>query len=536
MSIKNIDLFNLELLYLTKGNIRNLTQVTSLNIFIPSSTIFSPAGLFSNEIFGQVGSTLRNESFGYVDLHVNVLHPLVYSSLGSLRLIYKEIMAGNVYATFDDKKGDFELSDKDNGGTGYEFFMSNVLKLKLDDRGSDQRAENMAIVESYIADPLELSKWLVSPAGVRDYGVDENGVPKEDEVNDLYRRLMNTANVISNISVTAGNISDIDTIRNRLQLGVNALYTHWTGLMDGKRKFLQNEFAKRSVAYGSRNVLSPSIPNIMDYRDPGNVTENMTIMGLYQFTMSVVPVAINRIHETFMYDLMGNDSGASTLIDTKTLKPVMVDVSSKVRQGWMTKDGLSSKLYNLKQPSNRTMPVMVGDHYLAMIHESGGVVTVLDNREPVPEDFKKKDIRPITYYEMLFISLLPVIHKYPCITVRFPVINLGSVYVSKTHVRCNVVTKSTIVRVDGFEYETREYPNSDSDYYNGVSVGNSHIGPLGADFDGDQIGTIVLFTNESIAEVNALLRTKEFYISPTGELAYTPVDDIIEYVVKSMAK
>ena len=70
--------FNIDLLILDKNKTKQLKPITKLNIFETSSQNFDPDGLYSTEIFGPVGSELRNDSFAYIDLKIKILHPLVY--------------------------------------------------------------------------------------------------------------------------------------------------------------------------------------------------------------------------------------------------------------------------------------------------------------------------------------------------------------------------------------------------------------------------------------------------------------------------
>jgi hypothetical protein len=54
---------------------------------------------------------------------------------------------------------------------------------------------------------------------------------------------------------------------------------------------------------------------------------------------------------------------------------------------------------------------------------------------------------------------------------------------------------------------------------------------LDADFDGDKVSLNVLYTEESIAEINKLLNSKEFYITPTGEITFSIKTDTLELVM-----
>ena len=52
-------LFNIDPLVISDKQALLMGEVTSLSIFEANSQVFDPKGLFSTEIFGPVGSTLR---------------------------------------------------------------------------------------------------------------------------------------------------------------------------------------------------------------------------------------------------------------------------------------------------------------------------------------------------------------------------------------------------------------------------------------------------------------------------------------------
>ena len=186
-NLKNKELFNIDLLALNKDKVKLLGEVKSAQILEASSHDFKSDGLFSTSIFGQVGSSERQVKFGYIDLKYPILHPLVYSQYCELSKLYADILNGKARAKFDSKLGNF-IPDPE-GETGYTFFTKHLKNLKLDSRASDKRDYKIKLVIKGSQPEYLTSKWLVIPAGLRDYHVDENGRPTEDEVNNLYRRL-----------------------------------------------------------------------------------------------------------------------------------------------------------------------------------------------------------------------------------------------------------------------------------------------------------------------------------------------------------
>jgi len=186
-----MDPFNIELLFLNKNNLKQLGQVKSLDIFEPNTDIFKIDGLFSQEIFGPVGSEIRTMKYGYIDLKLKIMHPLAFRSLIQLKTLYSDIASGKKYAIFDEELGDFTLSNPIDGKTGYDFFYNHIFKLKLLANNSDSRSFKIELIKKYYSVPSQvhtLTKWLVYPAGLRDYSLDKDGRGSYDEVNDIYKK------------------------------------------------------------------------------------------------------------------------------------------------------------------------------------------------------------------------------------------------------------------------------------------------------------------------------------------------------------
>ena len=74
--------FNLSLLNLNQGELyRSLNPVKSTQMFTGANYQLHPEGLWSNEIFGAMGSPERMTKQAYIDLNVDIIHPVVYREL-----------------------------------------------------------------------------------------------------------------------------------------------------------------------------------------------------------------------------------------------------------------------------------------------------------------------------------------------------------------------------------------------------------------------------------------------------------------------
>ena len=93
--MSNDKLFNIDIIAPNSNDVKFLGKVTKLNIFeFSGSTEFEQDGFFSTKIFGPVGSSARNESLGYMDIGIPILHPKVYQNFMALGTNIVDIILG----------------------------------------------------------------------------------------------------------------------------------------------------------------------------------------------------------------------------------------------------------------------------------------------------------------------------------------------------------------------------------------------------------------------------------------------------------
>jgi len=476
--------FNIDILILDNKHKRNMTPISTLSILEPSSNNFAPDGLFSTEIFGTVGSPERNTVFSYIPLPAPVLHPLIYKHITTTRSLYKEVMAGRKYAVYSKKEKDLVVSTEQEGQTGYAFFMDVLGSLRLDDNGSDMRKFKLYMMAAYGKPEYLMNDVLVMPAGMRDYKMGVDGRPEEDEINDLYRRIYSLSTSLTNIKITPSTISSVDAIRFRIQEAILALYDHIVSSLDGKHRYIQGKWGTRGILFGTRNVITPSISHMNNLVDDRYISLEHTTMGLYQYASAIAPVTMHKIHSLFVNRLFSPETTAAYLVNPKTMTTELSNVSVKERDKWVTLEGIMGIIASLSSEHVRSKDVMVGGKYLLLIHDDGKTVTPVFDTNTMPEDMDPKKLRPVKYYELFYIALLDTFDKYRGLLTRYPVINVGGIYPSKTYVKTTVVSSSRVVVLNNVEMKAPEYPNFKEGYFNSLSPNHAYLAALGGDFDG----------------------------------------------------
>lgn len=539
-------------------------EVTSLAIFEPNSDVFNKGGLFSSEIFGQLGTDQRLEKLGYVDFGLHVFHPLVYRTLKDLNRRYDDIMAGKVMAVFNEDTKDFEIAKDGEGDTGFDFFVKHVDKIMFKVNESHIRKYRISLVEKYGRSNGLYNQCLIIPAGLRDYTIDEKGVPSEDEINSHYRVLIGLANRMKNINLTPNNVKLMDPVRYRIQQTIYVIYKYIQNLIDGKSKFIQAKWASRAITNSTSNVIT-AIPSYVKKLGKGNpntnadeVGFNTIVVGLFQYLKALGAVVPNRIASVFMSNIIGDESSRVKLINKETLQVDYVELKTKTKQEWSTMEGINNIVNKLSQDVIKDQMVSMDGYYVAFIEDLGDEINVvfdLNDLKSVNELTTEKlleikrdieafkidpsyqtPIRPITYAELFYISIIDVIDKFPCQVTRFPITGVGSIYPGWPYVKTTIKSREVKVNVGYNTFNAKSYPLPGTTYLRSQSVHYSHLNLLGADHDGDTLTFTIIFTDEAIEEVKRVLASKDYYINQLGKFNYSVGNDVLDIVLKHLSE
>lgn len=540
---------NIELLKVDSSLTRLVPVVSSMDIYeSASSTSFHPNGLFSTEIFGRVGDPNRDFAFARIPLKTTILHPVVWQRLIRIKALYGEILTGKAYAVWDNKLSDFVASNELDGSTGYQFFMEHWDKLMFQrsagtPKGDVTTIRNMriALIEKYKEEALT-NNILVMPAGLRDVEVDALGRTKEGEVNPLYRKIMGIANTIADTYDKNTNV--LDNARVALQKTFNEIYDKIETMLKDKNGFLQSKWASRRITNGTRNVISAMTKTPTELGLADNVSPNDTIVGLWQTTRGALPITRVAMEEFILNEVFQSVEGSVQLIDKKTLKLTSVNVSMKSFDLWTTKDGLDKVVNLQKEIDLRHAPVDIDGYYLALVYrpKDKKVFKVFRDIDDLPEWADKKDVHPITLMELIYLSGYKKWNQLKILITRYPVAGEGSIYASNVRVATTVksVTRRelshdwTLNESDDTNYATA-YPDFKTlKYVDSLVVANSRLAGLGGDYDGDMVSGNILYTKETIAEVNRHFTSTEAYIDPAGGLRASASDDIMDLVMFNM--
>lgn len=521
---------------ITREDKRFLKPITSRNSLDVRDNMHE-GGLFSLSIFGQIGTVERSTTFSYIKLNTSIISPVLFHEVAKLSAFYLSILRGSEFGIWNDEEKIFEPSNFEDGDTGYAFFVKHIKEIKWHRNTSKTRDQKIDMIEKY-ADVLMLSDFMVLPAGLRDYIVSD-GKPTEDEINTIYRKLFGLCGLLE---VSDGYSKENDAIRYKIQTVVQEVYNHLMLINMGKGGFIQNVWTKRSVMYGTRNVITGSTLEVTDDREDRTLGENDSMVGHYQYVKAIGTKSDYLLRSHFFNRIFGDGVEYTVpLVNPKTGKIELTELSKGqivMMAKLMTTDGLNKFVIDkLRINSYVHEPLKIGKNFLCNIYDDGKVVRpMFDNI--VPDGFDKKHIRPISLIELSSLSVLDDAKDAVGTMTRFPITQQGSIYPTNIYVRTTIRSRKVTVLNDNWEelYKIREFPVRDENLYTSMSVDSSKLGNLGADYDGDKLVLNVVLLEESKKEIKELMTKRIFYVRPSGGYVNSIDDDIVGFVLKHVTR
>lgn len=492
---RKLDPFKLEILIPTRGDLQGVKKVKVMDIMEGFTKNFHPDGLFSTEIFGKVGEERRSRTFAYIDLNLKIFHPLVYKVITELKQLYAEIMDGKTYAVFDEASKDFIASNIAEGETGYEFFVKHFPKLVFKQNESRERKMFIKFIEKHRSNPF-IEQLIIMPAGMRDYMVDEDGKPSEDEINAMYRSIMAVCSSMENINVDK-NPEYVDTSRANLQLKVYELYRYIIGLLIGKHKLLQGAFLSRKVSNTTRNVITSYIPNVKQFGDVSSIKPTDTVTGLYQFLRNILPLVVFTLKNKYISKVFTGANTDMIVVDPKTLKSKRVPLDSKSYNTWMTYEGIEKICDQFSQEDIRHNPVKIGDNYLGLIYKGPDMTfKFLQDIDELPDGRDKKHVTPITMTELLYMTAYEEAENSYGYMTRYPVTQFGSIFPGTVYLKTTDKSEARYELDDNWEKMSvlaKSFPIKGGSFFNSLSPHSAHLPRATADYDGKHIAIFKLF-------------------------------------------
>ena len=528
MQRRHLDPFNLKPLVLTDAKLVNVGQVTSTDFFDTTTKEFDNAGLFSIPIFGRVGTKERKRKFGWIDLRLPVFNPTGFIALTQLRRLNIGIMSGKVYARWDPKLRDFVEADVLTGQTGFSFFAEHWEKIDFERTASAVRDDRIEVLKRFKKEMM-ITRVPVMPAGLRELQVGDDGRTTSDVINDIYRKMISAANTVpANLTPDVADL--MDNTRWRLQVAVNEMYDYFESNTKGKKKFFLGRFINRRTHDSTRNVISSYISKQTRLGGPGTTNIMDNVVGLYQGFAMIRPAAIFQLKQLFIEPCFISQAVPVRLTNRRTLEQEEVDPPAHVYDDWMTNEGLMRQIGYFDTISIRHDPVTIAGHYLALIYKgeiNGKLVYKLfhDIRE-LPKGFNRRDVYPVSFAEMLFLTLDKIIGDYPSLNTRYPIDNFGSIQPNRIYLKSTVDTERRYELDENWElvpesHLAAEYPIPGKSFHDTSSPHLFRLAAQNGDFDGDTNSSTALQTENARNELKNFIMDKRSLIGPDGQFKFS---------------
>lgn len=529
--------FNISLLSLTPNKLQGLRPVTALDFLDGQTKNFHPNGLFSTEIFGRVGDEARSQRFSYIDIRIPIFHPVLFRALSELKRLYAGIMAGSDYAIWNAEAKDFEKSNPLEGQTGYAFFLKHWRDIVFEETKSAAREQNILLIKKY-GDNCMTDKIVVMPAGLRDLEMD-GGRIEFDDVNGFYRKMLSISSTLTDSAIKQ-NPESLNITRYNLQVTFNQLYDYLESMIRGKKKLLLGGWAARGIFNGTRNVISAMETSVPELGKPGYPDFNTTVVGLYQAAKAANPISIFHLKTGFLSKVFSTVDAPARLVNKKTLRVEEVHLKPAYYDRFMTDEGLAKVLTSFGTEDLRHKPLEIEGRWLGLIYKGpDGTYRLLQDIAEVPLDRRREDVTPITFCELLYLSIYQHVNGLPAFVTRYPVTGIGSIYPSRAMIQPTIKTEVRRELDQNWQpmddtHVAYKFPVTGSAFINSTIPHSSKLAGLGADFDGDTASLNITYSDESKKEVDTFLKSKRAYVGVDGKFISSVSVSPIELVFHNL--
>jgi len=230
--------------------IKGLTPVTSTDYWLRTGE-FHPEGLFSESIFGPVGSRDRRTKYSYVSLYTDIVHPSAYTILIQLDKKVEKFLSAEEQFVLDT---DGRLKIEDGGVTGIKAFINLFPDIKFRADTSQRKKFIKVLNDTYKKKTLFIDKLPVIPPDFRSAFQDDAGNWVVDEMNDIYLAIMRRSFQVQS-SAKTGPLFDL--LNWGLQSSVIDHDKYIRSKVAKKNGIIREQLAGKRVDFSGRAVITP---------------------------------------------------------------------------------------------------------------------------------------------------------------------------------------------------------------------------------------------------------------------------------------
>ena len=217
------------------------------------------------------------------------------------------------------------------------------------------------------------------------------------------------------------------------------------GLCRGKGGFVLRKWARRKIFNSTRAVLTAQVPSVNKLSVVDYPSWNNTVMGIAQLMKALLPVAVHKLmHFELVLEAFPSGDSSACLVNKKTLKRELVNVSNKTTDRWATQSGVEGLFQTFMDHDVRGSEVEIEGHYLGLVYRGPNktfkIVYDIDDADNYPW-MDKRYIHPITWVEMMYLMGYKDWNTYPMSATRYPITGAGSIFPSYVFVKTTVLSE-----------------------------------------------------------------------------------------------
>jgi len=205
---------------------------------------FDPESLWSENIFGPIGSRTRRTQYGYIQLKTNIIHPVIFDMLK---------VCSEQTSRIVNKKASYIVSDKvyvedPSGETGVPFLIRTLEEVDLQLMAKKEKLDVASFIE-HNKKQIIIDKFIVIPASYRDIDLSKkDAMQMQSEVNNIYKDILYVNSQLSGDSYLD------EILIEKIQYNLNKLVTWFQHQLKGKKGVLRGNMLKKRMDYTSRLV------------------------------------------------------------------------------------------------------------------------------------------------------------------------------------------------------------------------------------------------------------------------------------------
>lgn len=509
-----------------------IPEVKKGTMFVTGSMEPDPEGLLSYEIFGPPGSIERKKSWGHIDLVNKFMHPHIYYDLCRYQSLYKTLINGQEDFFVDPATGRMTaVTPKTpvpkgcDHGTGIRFLYRVWDKINFNYKNlkSSSTIMRLKLISSFKKEEIFITKLPVMPAFYRDMSSNNDRI---SEINTMYRKIINNA---SSLKSTSGmlEVFGVTSSDRKIQETINEIYNYFIDIVGGTKGFIHRNVMGKSTDYSARAVIS--MPNY----DSNSVEETEV-----DFTKTAIPLStVCKCFSPFikygikqLVNTILNGSNFIFYLDPKTKKLTREELANN----WMD-DYESDEMDKLIQLYDTSYEYRLEPFYIRVKNEEIGKVPLMwiDSNKSRVDDLNsavdeskvnsKYSIRPLTITEALYIAAYKTCNDKCMYITRYPIEDQHNIYPTLINIIPCTNTEKRIFMGEEFpKWPVLPDPNeNDAKALNYIFVDTIRVFPtylkaLGGDFDGDQISTQGVFTEEANEACKKYITSKMNIVNVSG--------------------